>query len=90
MSVVQASPENPAHARRYLDVSGTRAPVDEELAESGFDYEQFATLAGPLTHPARDQPYRVGYRGIHRSKREWVLTRLIVLALVVLDVVFIY
>ena len=44
MSAVQASPENPARARRYLDVSGTRAPVDEELAESGFDYEQFATL----------------------------------------------
>jgi len=51
MSAVQASPENPARARRYLDVSGTHAPVDKELAESGFDYEQFATLAGPLTHP---------------------------------------
>jgi hypothetical protein len=90
MSAVQASPENPARARRYLDVSGTRAPVDEGLAESGFDYEQFATLAGPLTHPSPDQPYRVGYRGIHHSKREWVLARLIVVALVVLDVVFIY
>ena len=90
MSAVQASPENPARARRYLDVSGIRAPVDEGLAESGFHYEQFATLAGPLTHPPSDQPYRVGYRGIHHSKREWVLTRLIVLALVLLDVVFIY
>jgi cellulose synthase/poly-beta-1,6-N-acetylglucosamine synthase-like glycosyltransferase len=71
-------------------VSGIRAPVDEGLAASGYDYYQFATLAGPLTEHQRDQPYQVRYRGIHHSKREWLLTRLIAFVLVALDVVFIY
>src|ERR1700688_4391769 len=79
-----------SRSRRYMLVSGIRAPVDDALAESSFDYAQFATLAGPLTSPPQDQPYRVHYRGIHRSTSEWLLTKLIALALVVLDVDFIY
>ncbi len=37
-----------------------------------------------------DQPYQVQYRGIHRDRREWAVTRLIALALVALDVRFMY
>jgi cellulose synthase/poly-beta-1,6-N-acetylglucosamine synthase-like glycosyltransferase len=73
-----------------MNVGGVRAPVDIGLAESGYDYEQFTTLAGPLSHPDPGQPYRVQYRGIHRSGREWVTTRLIAVVLVALDVRFIY
>ena len=40
-----APPEDPARARKYMVVSGIRAPLDEGLAESGYDYKQFATLA---------------------------------------------
>jgi cellulose synthase/poly-beta-1,6-N-acetylglucosamine synthase-like glycosyltransferase len=71
-------------------VSGIRAPVDEGLAKSGYHYKQFATLAGPLTRPPRDRPYRVRYRGIHHSRREWLVIRLIAFVLVALDVAFIY
>ena len=86
----QVSPGNPAHTRKYMMVSGTRAPFDDGLAESGYNYEQFANLAGPLTYPPRDQPYQVRYRSIHHSTREWVLTRFIALLLVLLDVAFMY
>jgi cellulose synthase/poly-beta-1,6-N-acetylglucosamine synthase-like glycosyltransferase len=77
-------------APRYMTVDGIRAPIDKGLAESGYDYEQFTNLAGPLSRPSPDVPYRVQYHGIHRSGREWVTTRLIALALVALDVRFIY
>ena len=55
--------------RRSMTVGGTRAPVDDGLAASGFGYERYTSLAGPLTRPSRGQPYRVQYRGIHRSRR---------------------
>jgi cellulose synthase/poly-beta-1,6-N-acetylglucosamine synthase-like glycosyltransferase len=89
--VVQILPEGEeSPSRRHMLVSGIRAPVDAGLAESSFDYAQFATLAGPLASPPTDQPYRVRYHGIHKSKSERLLTRLIALALVALDVGFIY
>jgi cellulose synthase/poly-beta-1,6-N-acetylglucosamine synthase-like glycosyltransferase len=76
--------------RHYMNVSGTRAPVDEGLAASGFDYEQFAALAGPLTHPPLGRPYTVRYRRIDRGLREWLGVRVIVVALLALDFRFIY
>ncbi|HUN38643.1 MAG TPA: glycosyltransferase family 2 protein [Trebonia sp.] len=79
-----------AHALPYMSVSGVRAPVDNGLADSGYEYEQFSSLAGPLGRPSPGEPYRVQYRGIHRSRREWLVTRLIALILVALDVRFIY
>jgi cellulose synthase/poly-beta-1,6-N-acetylglucosamine synthase-like glycosyltransferase len=71
-------------------VGGTRAPVDELLADSGFGYDRYTKLAGPLARPRADEPYRVQYRGIHRSRREWVATRFITLVLVALDIRFMY
>jgi cellulose synthase/poly-beta-1,6-N-acetylglucosamine synthase-like glycosyltransferase len=71
-------------------LGGTRAPVDDGLADSGFGYEQYSNLAGPLGRPRWDEPYQVQYVGIHHSRREWLATRLIVLALVVLDARFMY
>jgi cellulose synthase/poly-beta-1,6-N-acetylglucosamine synthase-like glycosyltransferase len=77
-------------ARKYMDVSGTHAPVDDELAASDFDYEQFAALAGPVTHPPWNKPYTVQYRRINHGPREWLTTRLIVVTLLALDFRFIY
>lgn len=82
--------EEPMRYRRSMTVGGTRAPVDDGLAASGFSYELFTRVAGPLTRPRGGQPYHVQYRGIHRTKREWVATRLIASVLVVLDLRFIY
>lgn len=82
--------EGPDSARRSMMVDGIRAPVDKGLAESGFGYDRYACLAGPLVPVDLDEPYQVQYRGIHRDKAEWVITRLIVLALVALDVRFMY
>ena len=79
-----------APARRSMAVGGARAPVDEGLAESGYGYERYTCLAGPLTRPRSDEPYQVQYRSIHRNKREWAATRLIALILVALDARFIY
>jgi cellulose synthase/poly-beta-1,6-N-acetylglucosamine synthase-like glycosyltransferase len=76
--------------RQYMIVSGTRAPVDARLAASDFDYEQFAALAGPVTHPPLDKPYTVQYRRINHGMREWLTTRLIVVTLLALDFRFIY
>lgn len=76
--------------RRYMNVSGTRAPVDDGLAASYFDYEQFAALAGPVTHPPFNEPYTVQYRRINHGLREWLTTRLIVTTLLALDFRFIY
>jgi cellulose synthase/poly-beta-1,6-N-acetylglucosamine synthase-like glycosyltransferase len=73
-----------------MAVGGTRAPVDERLAESGFGYEQYSFLAGPLARPRWDEPYEVQYRGIHHSTGEWVATRVIASVLVALDGWFIY
>jgi hypothetical protein len=64
--------------------------VEQPVVQVPPDYARFAALAGPLTSPPKDQPYRVRFHGIHRSKTEWLLTRLIALALVGLDVGFIY
>ncbi len=83
-------PDHDPRPRRYMEAGGTLAPVDDGLAASAFDYEPFTSVAGPLTRPAADEPYRVQYRGIHRSKREWVTIRLIALFLAVVDVRFIY
>jgi cellulose synthase/poly-beta-1,6-N-acetylglucosamine synthase-like glycosyltransferase len=83
-------PGNVRGSRRYMLAGGIPAPVDDGLADSGFDYERYTGLAGPLTRPGWDRPYRVEYRGIHRGTREWLATRLIALVLVALDVRFIY
>ena len=88
--VLAAQDEDPARSRHYMTVGGTRAPVDDGLAASGFNYEAFTRVAGPLTRPRSDEPYQVQYRGIHRTKREWVATRLIAAVLVVVDLRFIY
>src|ERR1700743_1717267 len=90
LPVITQRPPHSVPAPRYMTVDGVRAPVDPGLAESGYDYEQFTNLAGPMRRPSPDEPYRVQYRGIHRSGREWVTTRLIALVLVALDVRFIY
>jgi cellulose synthase/poly-beta-1,6-N-acetylglucosamine synthase-like glycosyltransferase len=73
-----------------MAVGGVLAPVDDGLAEAEFGYAQYTCLAGPLTRPDPGRPYRVRYRGIHHSRREWLATRLIALALVALDARFIY
>jgi cellulose synthase/poly-beta-1,6-N-acetylglucosamine synthase-like glycosyltransferase len=73
-----------------MTVGGTHAKVDVGLADSGFGYDRFTTLAGPLASPPRDEPYQVQYRSIHRDRREWIITRFIVLLLVALDVKFMY
>ena len=67
--------------RRYMEAGGALAPVDDALAASAFDYERFTRLSGPLTRPAAGEPYRVQYRGIHHSRRERVMIRLIALLL---------
>jgi len=82
--------EGPVRSRRYMEAGGTLAPVDDGLAASKFEYERFTTVAGPLTQPAADEPYRVKYRGIHRDKREWVAVRLIAVLLAAVDVRFLY
>ena len=88
------APEPPrpglGHGHRFMVVGGTRAPVDDELADSGYDYDQFSALAGPLESPRWDEPYQVQYRPIHRNKREWLFTRIIATALVILDLRFMY
>ncbi len=73
-----------------MTVGGTRAPVDDGLADSGYGYENYATVAGPLTRPRWDEPYEVQYRSIHHDKKEWVATRVIALVLVALDLRFIF
>jgi cellulose synthase/poly-beta-1,6-N-acetylglucosamine synthase-like glycosyltransferase len=71
-------------------VADVYAPVDAGLASSGYEYEQYTRLAGPLHHPRRDVPYQVQYRSIHTSRREWIIIRVIALALVALDIRFMY
>jgi cellulose synthase/poly-beta-1,6-N-acetylglucosamine synthase-like glycosyltransferase len=73
-----------------MAVGGVLAPVDDGLADAEFCYAQYTCLAGPLTRPDPGRPYRVRYRGIHHTRREWLATRLIALALVALDARFIY
>lgn len=90
-----ASPASPTEIlppppSRYMAVGGVLAPVDDGLAEAEFGYARYTCLAGPLTRPDPGRPYRVRYRGIHHSRREWLATRLIALALVALDARFIY
>ena len=80
----------PAGLGRCMVVGGTYAPLDDGLADSGFGYDRYTRLAGPVARPRSHKQYRVQYRGIHRNKREWVATRLIALALIALDVRFIY
>jgi cellulose synthase/poly-beta-1,6-N-acetylglucosamine synthase-like glycosyltransferase len=75
---------------RYMAVGGVLAPVDDGLAQAEFGYAEYTCLAGPLTRPDPGRPYRVRYRGIHHTRREWLATRLIALALVALDARFIY
>ena len=66
------------------------ALMDEGLVASGFGYERFTALAGPLARPDPAGRYQVQFRGIHRSRREWVTTRAIALILAVIDLRFIY
>ena len=66
------------------------ALMDEGLVASGFGYERFTALAGPLRRPDPAQRYRVQFRGIHRSRREWATIRVIALVLAAVDVRFIY
>jgi cellulose synthase/poly-beta-1,6-N-acetylglucosamine synthase-like glycosyltransferase len=82
--------EESIRSRSYMAVGGTLAPVDDGLAASGFCYDRFTSVAGPLARPRWDEPYQVQYRGIHRHRREWVTVRLIALVLAALDVRFIY
>src|SRR5580693_1034583 len=77
-------------SRRFMLVGDVYAPVDDGLASSGYRYEQYTQLAGPLRHVRRDQPYQVQYRSIHTSRREWIIIRVIALALVALDIRFMY
>jgi len=86
----ERQPKAQAGPGRYMVVGGTHAPLDDELADSGFGYERYSRLAGPVVRPRSDEPYQVRYRGIHRNRREWVATRLIAVALVALDARFIY
>jgi hypothetical protein len=60
-----------------MAVGGIRAPMDDGLADSDYCYERYTRLAGPLAQCSRDKPYRVRYRSIHHSTREWLATRLI-------------
>ncbi len=89
-SVPDATEIMPPVRRAYMAVGGVLAPVDDGLAEAEFGYAHYTCLAGPLTRPDPGRPYRVRYRGIHHSRREWLATRLIALALVALDARFIY
>jgi cellulose synthase/poly-beta-1,6-N-acetylglucosamine synthase-like glycosyltransferase len=88
----EAAPGNGSYtgSRRVMQVEGGLAPVDDGLAASGYGYERYTRMAGPLDRPRWDEPYEVQYRGIHQNKREWLATRLIALVLVVLDLRFIY
>jgi cellulose synthase/poly-beta-1,6-N-acetylglucosamine synthase-like glycosyltransferase len=79
-----------AARRGYMRVGDGYAPIDPTLATSGFGYEHYTNLAGPLTAPPAEEPYQVQYRGIHASRREWIATRIITLILVGLDVRFMY
>jgi cellulose synthase/poly-beta-1,6-N-acetylglucosamine synthase-like glycosyltransferase len=74
----------------YMQVGDELAQLDPTLAASGFGYEHYTSLAGPLEAAATDGSYRVHYRTIHTNKREWVATRVIALILVALDVRFMY
>jgi len=53
------------------------------------NYEEWTQITGPLTEPPADRPYKVQYRRIHLTMREWFFTRLIVLVLVALDARFV-
>jgi cellulose synthase/poly-beta-1,6-N-acetylglucosamine synthase-like glycosyltransferase len=83
-------PENSIRSHQHMAVGGTHAPVDDGLADSGFGYEQYSSIAGPLARPRWDEPYEVQYRGIHHDRREWLTTRLLASVLVALDVRFVY
>lgn len=78
--------EESKRSRSYMTVGGTLAPVDDRLADSGFCYDRFTSVAGPQARPRGGELYQVQHRGIHRNRREWVTTRLIALVLVVLNV----
>jgi cellulose synthase/poly-beta-1,6-N-acetylglucosamine synthase-like glycosyltransferase len=86
----EAPGEQVAAAGKHMSVSGRLAPLDEGLAASAYEYEQFSALAGPLRHPSPGVPYQVQYRSIHHNAREWLQTRLIAALLVALDAGFIY
>jgi cellulose synthase/poly-beta-1,6-N-acetylglucosamine synthase-like glycosyltransferase len=77
-------------SRHYMEAGGTLAPVDDGLAAAPYDYERFTAVAGPLGQPEPGQPYRVRYRGINRSRREWLTIRLITLFLAIVDLRFAY
>jgi len=54
----EPEPEKSVGSRRYMDVEGTRAPLDDRLADSPFDYQRYATAAGPLARPRWTSPTR--------------------------------
>lgn len=54
------------------------------------NYESYSELTGPLTEPTtgKHRAYKVQFRRIHRTKREWLAVHLLVTVLVALDVRF--
>jgi len=76
----QRRPRTPRNQRRAR--SRPRPPVG--------DYAGFSELTGPITDPPEGRPYKVEYRRIHRTRREWLTTRLLVLAAVSLDLWFVW
>ncbi|WP_246143381.1 glycosyltransferase family 2 protein [Actinacidiphila oryziradicis] len=66
------------------------APTSPEAGPplaTGYDYERFSRLAGPLTEPPAGRPYRVRYRSLLTAGRHRVRTALLLSAAPVLSLV---
>jgi hypothetical protein len=57
----------PAGPGRHMFVGGTNAPLDDGLADSGFSYERYTRLAGPVVRPPSDKSW---YRCATPYRRE--------------------
>ncbi|GGX86837.1 glycosyltransferase family 2 protein [Streptomyces anandii] len=67
----------------------TPTPTGARRAGTGYDYEHYSRLAGPLTRPDPDRPYRVRYRSLvarepHRVRVALMLAAAPLLSLVLL------
>ncbi|GHD89451.1 glycosyltransferase family 2 protein [Streptomyces naganishii] len=67
----------------------TSTPAGARRAGTGYDYEHYSRLAGPLTRPDPDRPYRVRYRSLisqepHRVRVALMLAAAPLLSLVLL------
>ncbi|MFI1537613.1 glycosyltransferase family 2 protein [Streptomyces anandii] len=67
----------------------TPTPTGTRRAGTGYDYEHYSRLAGPLTRPDPDRPYRVRYRSLvaqepHRVRVALMLAAAPLLSLVLL------